>query len=348
ALAIEPDNARWLYHVAHVRHALGDDAAALEAIDRSIELEPGYPASYRRRAQWRLESDDATAAEQDFRRAIRMAPQDPSGHYGLARALTAQGRGEEAHAVLAERGLTSGEPPSGEDPWTDRDISRFRLDFNAYLGYVEALMAVGDYEHALREFEALLQSRPEDARLLLQTGRTYLALKQEDRALETLEKGIELHPEDPLLLAEAAAVHRALDRPEQALELLDRAIELSPGDGLIHARRAAILQALERYPEAAESYRQALTQRPQDARVMLLYGDCLSRMQLFGEAASVFRHALTIDESNAELHARLGVMLYRLGRRADAEAALARALEIEPGNAQWAEWLAEWRTVGAS
>lgn len=347
ALEIEPDNARWLFHLAHVEWALGDGDAAVAAIDRSIDLEPRYAPSYRRRAGWSLRHGDPDAAATDYRKAIDLMPQDQAAYRGLAHALIAQDKKDQATTLLSQRGIELGEAPpqADDDRWTREDIYRFKLDFAAYVKYVEALAMVGEQERAITEFEALLQSRPDDPYLMLQLGRNYISGGRREEGVATLERGLELHPQDVALLGEVATAYRA-EQPDRALELLDRVIELRPTDGLAHARRGAILQEQERYPEAAASYRQALNYRPRDTRVMLLFGDCLVRLGQDETAVQVYRQALTIDENNAELLARLGVTLHRLGSFREASEALAKALRIEPDHPDWVELLEEWRRAG--
>ncbi len=348
ALAIEPDNARWLYHLARVERQLEDVDAAVIAISRSIELEPGYAPSYWRRGGWRLSLADVGAAEADFRKAIEIAPQDPAGHLGLARALIAQDRAQEAATLLAERHLelVEGDPWNRDDAWILNDIFRFKLDFTAQVQFAAALASVGREERALTVFEGLLQTHPTDARLLLHLGRTYLALERREEGLATLERGIEAHPRDPEMLGEAAVANHVLGQTDRALELLDLALKIRPDDGLAHARRGEILQDMEQYPQAAASYRRALIYRPQDTRLMLLYGDCLGHMGRYEAASEAYRYALTLDANNADLLARLGFMLHQLGRFADAEDALARALHIEPDHPGWSKLLEEWRQAG--
>ncbi|TDI46492.1 MAG: tetratricopeptide repeat protein [Acidobacteria bacterium] len=377
ALAIEPDNARWLYHVARIEERLDDVDAAIATIGASIELEPGYAPSYWRRGGWRLNLDRPSEAEADFRKAIEIAPQDPAGHIGLARALIAQDRAEEAatlletllldqpddplaHLLLGNAfrasgkteqaeyhlGLGQGERVMREDAWIATDILPFKLSFGAQMQMAVTLASIGQPERAVTVFEQLLQREPTDARLLRHLGRTYMALGRSDEGLATLTQGIELHPRDPKLLGETATAYQRLGQSERALELLDLAVEIKPDDGLAHARRGVILQSFKRYPQAAESYRRALVYRPQDTLLMRRFGDCLIHMRQYEVAAAAYQRALTFDENDAELLSRLAFVLHRLGRFAGAEKVLGKAIELKPGNPEWAKLLEELRRAG--
>jgi tetratricopeptide (TPR) repeat protein len=379
ALAIEPQNARWLYHLARVEERLSDVDAAIATIGRSIELEPRYAPSYWRRGGWLLNLDRAVEAEADFRKAIEIAPGDPAGNTGLARALITQAREQEAAKILeqqllelpddplihlllgnayralgrldeAERHLLRGQGESviREDAWTANDILRFKLSFGAQIRMAVTLFGAGQMEQAIGIFERLRQRDPEDTRLLRHLGRAYMVVGRDEEGLATLDRGLELHPEDFKMLGEAAVAYHGAGKSEYALELLDRALAIQPEDGLTLARRGVILQMFKRYPEAVESFRRALVQRPQDVVLLRRYGDCFGHMGQYETAVAAYRDALRFDENDAEVLARLGFMLNRLGRLAEAEPALDKALELKPGNPQWAKLLEEIRRANAN
>jgi len=374
ALAIEPVNARWLYHLARVEQLTGEVDAAIETIGQSIVLEPRYAPSYWRRGNWYLSLDDLGAAEADFTTALELAPGDAAAQIGMARVRISQRREQEAerlletvllelpddppaHRLLGEVRELQGKTAEAErhrelarvdhatrgDEWTDNDILRFKLDFASHVQLAATLASAGRVERALVAFESLREQRPSDARLLLHLGRTYLAANRLSEGLATLERGVELHPRDPALLGETAAAYHGAQQPERALELLERQIEIKPHDGLAHARRGAILQGFKQYREAAESHSRALTYRPRDTRVMRLLAECLGHLRQYEAAAATYQQVLSFGDLGADVFARLGFMLHRLGRFADAEAALIKALDLEPDHADWSRLLEDSR-----
>jgi tetratricopeptide (TPR) repeat protein len=376
ALSIEPDNARWLYHLARVEERLSDSEAAIATIGRSIELEPRYAPSYWRRGGWLLDLGRAAEAEADFREAIEIAPDDPAGLTGLARALLEQDRAAEAAEILedvvlvlpddplvhlllgnayralgrmdaaaAHLRLGQGEQVTREDTWTASDILRFKLSFGAQMQMAVTLGGAGQLEQAIGILEQLRDRDPEDARVLRVLGRDYMLVGRNEEALATLDRGVELHPDDPKMLGEVAAIHHATGDSQRALGFLDRAIAIKPEDALAHARRGVILQSFKRYADAAESFARALVYRPRDTVLMRRRGDCLSNLNEFETASASYRDALAIAPDDPEMLVRLGYALHRLGRYPAAEGALSRALELSPGNPEWAKLLAEVRRL---
>jgi tetratricopeptide (TPR) repeat protein len=377
ALAREPDNARWLYHLARVEERLGDPETAIETIGRSIDVEPRYAPSYWRRGGWRLDLGLNRDAEADFRKAVEIAPDDPAGPTGLGRALLAQDRADEAREVLealvreqpddplahlllgnayralgrmeeAQRHLVLGQSEQviREDGWTAGDILRFKLSFGAQMQTAVTLAGAGQVEQAIGILETLQKHDPEDARLLRHLGHNYLMVGREAESLATFEKGLRLYPQDSMLLSEAASAYHVTGDSERALELFDRAIAIKPEDGLAHARRGVILQSYHRYPDAIEAYRTSLSYRPRDGQLIRRIGDCYNHMKQPEPAAEAYREALEIDPDDAELLVRMGYTLHRLGRFAGAEQAVAQALELSPGNPEWAQFLEQVRREG--
>jgi tetratricopeptide (TPR) repeat protein len=374
ALVREPENARWLYHLARVQERLGDAETAIETIGRSIEAEPRYAPSYWRRGGWRLDLGLNAEAEADFREAVEIAPTDPAGPTGLGRALLSQDRPEEAREVLealvreqpddplahlllgnayralgrmdeAQRHLVLGQSEQviREDGWTAGDILRFKLSFGAQMQTAVTLSGAGQIEQAIEILETLQRHDPDDARMLRHLGRNYLLVGRQEESVSTFERGLELHPQDAKLLSEAASAFHMAGDSARALEVFDRAIAIKPEDGLAHARRGVILQSFNRYAEAIEAYRTSLSYRPQDGALIRRIGDCHNHMKQHDLAAAAYREALEIDPDDAELLVRMGFTLHRLGRFEGAEQAVARALELEPGNPEWAKFLEQLR-----
>jgi len=61
-------------------------------VERMIQLRPDLPQGYVLRAAAKVAKKDLRGAEADFKKAIKVAPQDSSGYSGLGRL----GRGSES------------------------------------------------------------------------------------------------------------------------------------------------------------------------------------------------------------------------------------------------------------
>ncbi len=101
ALAVASDNPEVLRNAAVALAALaaGENATALAALDRAVELNPNYAIAYAQRSYllaWLNRPDEAIAAAE---RAVHLSPNDPVAfepHHALCLAQLAAGRYEEA------------------------------------------------------------------------------------------------------------------------------------------------------------------------------------------------------------------------------------------------------------
>ena len=364
ALELKPESPRWWYHLARVRHRLGDLPAAFEAMERSIALDDRYAPSLWRRGNWSVDQADVDQAEADFRRAVELAPGDPSARLGLARALLekeaageaasllepvvaaepddayahlllgnayrALGRDDEAAEQLR---LGQGDQLVRNDPWT-AEMLMARASFGSQVQVAVQLLNAGQTERATTMLERLREMVPDDARVLTQLGHAYTVQKRHDEAMATLQDALTQHPDNYKVHLELATAFQTQDEPEQALSHVNRALELKPEAALAHARRAAIFQAAGDLPKAATAYQKALNYKPGDAMLLRALGDVLGQMSRYELAAAAYQQALIATPDDAEIHARLGFMLYRLGRLAGAEKLLARSLELGASRAE--------------
>jgi tetratricopeptide (TPR) repeat protein len=71
-------------------------------LEQAIALDPSNPVAHRKLGIWLLRAHAPSAAEREFRAAVRLRPNDARSHLGLAISLRAMGRREEAAREFAE------------------------------------------------------------------------------------------------------------------------------------------------------------------------------------------------------------------------------------------------------
>ena len=150
---------------------------AYTAAERAIELDPEIEDSHVALALVRLFNDwDLPAAETSFLRAMAINPDSVDVLHGYSLYLQADGRPEEAVAVL--------ERATKLDP--------LNLPVLDYLG--KAHLTCGQYDEALAQFDRVLELDPEFRSALEGKGWTYLHMGRLDDAIETFEQLRELTP----------------------------------------------------------------------------------------------------------------------------------------------------------
>ena len=110
AVRLDPEHADYRFNLGSVLAATGNYREALReleavrtALPESTELANSLGILY-------VETSDAVKGEQEFRRAIRLAPLEESGYLNLAMLLERLGRKQEALNLL--RGLLAVQPRS--------------------------------------------------------------------------------------------------------------------------------------------------------------------------------------------------------------------------------------------
>lgn len=240
ALSLAPSNARAWYHRSLVRRELGDMDKCVSAMRRVIELNGTYAPAHWRLGLLLLERTEFAEAEDAFRRAIELAPDDSAGWLGVARvhlkrgenrqaaqvlesllswtkknvayanrllgtAYQRLGRPEEARAAL-NRGR--GSKPDWSDPWAN-DVYRVRpRNFGARVTMADALVQTGRYDQALTLLLRLKQEQPENVSVLTNLGAAYLATGHLDESIETSKEALAFNPDTYLAEVNLAAAYK--------------------------------------------------------------------------------------------------------------------------------------------
>ena len=122
-------------------------------------------------------------------------------------------------------------------------------DEGARLFLADELLAAGDFEPAIMEYQALLKSRPESPVLL--NNLAWLFLHTEDRrALEYAERALAAAPSDPAIMDTLGWVLTTNGQLERGERILRAAAELSPADPDIAYHLAVALSRSGRIDEA--------------------------------------------------------------------------------------------------
>ena len=221
-------------------------SCAYAAAERAIELDPEIEDSHLALAFVRLFNDwDRPAAEASFLRAMAINPDSVDVLHGYALFLQADGRPEEAVAVL-ERATT---------------LDPLNLPVQDYLG--KAHLACGQYDEALAQFDRVLELDPEFRSALEGKGFAYLFVGRSDDAIDTFERVRDLtpHPKGgitPLAYALGLAGREA--EAEELVAIIEERDQEEP-DVSLDLDLATIFSGLGRTEEALDRLRRAAEKR---------------------------------------------------------------------------------------
>jgi tetratricopeptide (TPR) repeat protein len=136
AIALAPANPMWYRNRASCYINLKDAAAAAADLATAETMQPGHPYLALRRGDLALLHRDPAAAAAEYRRFMEYLPENNGGYWGLALALLAQGKAQDALAVL-EQYLARTYAPSDVRNALD-DLAEKRQDWPAAPAWDEA------------------------------------------------------------------------------------------------------------------------------------------------------------------------------------------------------------------
>jgi serine/threonine protein kinase/cytochrome c-type biogenesis protein CcmH/NrfG len=184
------------------------------AANRGFELDPQNPEVLAGRARLchvQRKYDEAVSLAQ---MAIDRRPDCQSAWDILGRALFSADRWQEA-ANLAERAVDA----AGDD-------------YNVHIPYINAVLALGDKETAVKLIERHIQvlerqvdTVPEDVRARIVLAGRYAQTGRSKAASQQLETAVAMRPNDSSTLYNAACTYGVLEMKRESLAMLRRAVE---------------------------------------------------------------------------------------------------------------------------
>lgn len=247
---------------------------------------------------------------------VERAPENPRGYSNLATALKAEGREDEALALL--RRVVELDPtyPSGH----------FKLG-NSYL-------TRGEFEAAIPCFERAL-ALSDEAETRAGLGIALFRLERYAQAEPHFRRAIEREPDDPDHLHGLANTLAQLGRPDEAIPLYRQVLALDPTHLEARTNLASLLSARGRPEEALEHIRSVLALAP-SAQGHHQLGQCLEALGRSDEALRAYRDANRLAPLVPEPCAAIARLLAGRARatpeeRAEALRLAGRANELTDG-----------------
>lgn len=306
-------------------------ASAIELARSSVLLAPSEPEVWGRLGMALQAHALCESAEEAYRRAGTLAPDDYRWPYLEAHCLEAR---------LPEESLARFEEASRLAP-TRPEVA---------VAHGNALLALGRSEEAGDRYRAALDLAPRDTHALYGLARIDLAAGSLERARERLETAARLAPlqgEVHELLARVLdrlgdddAARRAERRARRLGGVVTRgadpaldAMEALAVNSQSYVRRGRRLAEEGRHREAEAQFREVLEIREPTAGDLTNLAATVAAQGRSQEALELYERALELDPDHAGAHNNRALALLGLGRLDDAEAGFRRALELDPASA---------------
>jgi tetratricopeptide (TPR) repeat protein len=281
---------------------------------------------------------------------LKEAPRTADAHYLLALSLLERGRLDEAEQSIVKAIKIDAKTPSYHVAHAQVFFGRGQYEkalkcFDAALGirpgFLRALHGKGDvlmrlqrYKEAIATYgEALLQdTRNPDA--FNNRGFAQQKIRRQQAAFANFTRAIALKPDFAEALNNRGNALQELGRPEDAIRDYDAAAAAQPRYALAFSNKANALVTLGRFEEGLASADQAIALAPSYSVAYNNKGYALQRMARHPEALESLDRAVELDPGYAEAHNNRGHSLHKLMRFDEAMASYQRAIDLRPGYAE--------------
>jgi tetratricopeptide (TPR) repeat protein len=360
AAAMQPSEAKWLFHLAIVESRLGHAEVAVREMRRAIENNSTYAPAYWRLGLWLLDDNQTEGAERAFNRATEIDPADRAGWIGLARLYLQRDENERA-AGLLER-LVSGAPTDGyalqllgiayrklgrgdeaasasrvgvksepqwSDAWTDEMLS-FRRGYAARLRDATSYIVAGRFREAIDILEHLRQEKPDDIVLNAHLGQVYVAAGRDADGVALLETVVARAPERFEAHVDLATGYLHLGNLSKARAEAERAVELNPSYSPAYETLGLIRWRGDDTRGAIAAFDRSAQLDPRNVRALVWKGMVETNDGRAADALATFERAARVDPTSVD--AWVGIANAQLNRHdvAAAEAALRNAQRLQP------------------
>jgi tetratricopeptide (TPR) repeat protein len=242
SLGVGADEAAVWRNIGNARAQLFEREGALEAYERSIQIEPNDARTRLALGQFLLDKDDPQKAIVHLRAAVDLEPKLPSALASLGRAYRRLGDTTSAVEIL-KRAL--------ELDAADQE-SRYSLG--------QLLLSLGRADEGRKELETYqrIVDQVSQADRNYDAATVHIAAGRVAEAQKLLEQSLALAPAYSPALRELGNVLLERGKPREAAEMFKRAAALNPVNAAIHFGLGTAYFRTNNLPEAAEETRRAL------------------------------------------------------------------------------------------
>lgn len=214
-------------------YAAGHYPLAIAHFEEALRLTPYDGGLHCDLGQVYLESDNLSAAEEQFRKAINCDPNSKRGLKALGLILLTQDQYSES-IYFYLRYL---------------DLSAEDVDALTNIGV--AFHNQGDFEQALRYLGRAEKLEPANVLVLYDRGNSLYALGKFEQATDTLRYALTLDLYNYNVQRLLGMALEALGKDEEAIEVYKTILAQDPNNALIHGELSRLLQQIQKYEEAA-------------------------------------------------------------------------------------------------
>jgi tetratricopeptide (TPR) repeat protein/S1-C subfamily serine protease len=310
---------------------LGEEAQAITAFDRAIQLQPNFVQAYYAKGLALRSAKNYREAVSAFEQVNRLEPGFYQAwryrglvlflglkQYPEALASIEQAIKIEPHdlALLMEKGLLLTQLERYSDAVAAYTAAMaIKPHPWAYTNRGAAYSGLKDYPKAIADYNQALTIQPNDVPAFTNRGAAYRDLKEYSKAIADLNKAIAINPKFGLAYNIRGTVYRALNDYPKAIADYQNAISIDSKDPHPYTNRGNVLFDLKQYAKSIADHSQSIALDPKLANAYNNRGNAYRAMNEHSKAMSDFNQAIMLDPKLANAynnrgHAHLGLKDY--------------------------------------
>lgn len=344
---------------------LSDPAQAKEEFRKALTKNPRLVCALDGMAQILAGEKRYAAAADDWRRAVKIAPDAPSLELSLATAIYKAAEAREVrdlspvpgstvsdaiqllsnllrkHPAFTDAHFTLGDMYANQKQYLKAAkeyqvvVRQSPTNTIALAAEVEMLVDASAYSEALAPARDYVVRKPDGALGRILLGTVYLELGDYTKAKTELARGVAMAPDSFKARYRLGVALARLGKPDQALPQLQRALALEPGNRSVQSQLVAVLRALGQRQKAKQIVKQLQEETGKNALKNRLAfegkkANALMQSGKAAEAAQIYRHMLQEKADSARTAYNLALALEAMHDTKKAAKVLRDAVKINP------------------
>ncbi|MHB8843998.1 MAG: tetratricopeptide repeat protein [Nitrospirota bacterium] len=239
-IAIKDLSATDWFKKGYALYSTGNFRSAIEAYNKSIELNPQETTVYSNRGIAYARMGNAQQAISDYNKAIELNPRNADAYNNRGKVYAKSGVTHEAFKDL------------------NKAIELNPQYATAYYNRGTIYAGLGNNQEAISDFNRAIELYPRYASAYCNRGYVYDELGDTQQAIKDYDKAIELNPRDTIPYNNRGQVYAKLGNTNKAMDDYNKAIELNPQDAESYYNKSCLLSLVKYAQEACKYLKKAI------------------------------------------------------------------------------------------
>lgn len=295
---------------------------------------------YQRGMRWH-EAGQLEKAATDFRHSLKLRPQHPGT---LIWSASTQAKLEnwtaaieDLYFVITRHPVSARQYRAFGKPIAERSIRHYtrqleqnQKNLQALHGRGTALFILGNFAHAIADFQAILKLDPDNSATHVRCGEALMENHQLNEARACLDRAVEIDPANDWARYCLALTWQRDDNAAKALADLRKAIKLNPQQAVYYGLAAQLAKQSGDRDRQLDALGKAVAHDPTNWHYCFSRGICLLSANRISLAIRDFSRALELDESQMAVRLERGLAFLKSGKTERAITDLEQAVRQNP------------------